>query len=224
MPELRPQGRCVSATVRGKLAKLADHPICMRMFVAGCEEPSGPAEPVDASGIGVAAYSTAYGDDTETVARPRERPNTFAIIETEFAGFRSRKPPNGDEDMVCPPQGAYPTIKLNACSMRLDVGAPMLVRVSSPLGRRGGLAKAGLRHASMAGSARRSSCPFQTSQMAPFVPPCRAPALSSHRLPVRELGGSGSSARALPQRVLHGQQNAHRCLPSGRDPGGGAAR
>lgn len=29
--------------------------------------------------------------------------------------------------------------------------------------------------------------------------------------------------RVMPERVSHGQQNAYRCLPSGRDPGGGSA-
>jgi hypothetical protein len=33
----------------------------------------------------------------------------------------------------------------------------------------------------------------------------------------------GLSARAMPQRVSHGQQNAYRCRPPGRDPGGCAA-
>lgn len=39
-----------------------------------------------------------------------------------------------------------------------------------------------------------------------------------------DLAGFGGFARAMRQRVAHGQQNAHRCLSPGRNPGGGAAR
>jgi hypothetical protein len=43
-------------------------------------------------------------------------------------------------------------------------------------------------------------------------------------VPLVGLAGTGGFARAMHQRVSHGQQNAHRRLPPGRNPGGCAPR
>ncbi len=133
-------------------------------------------------------------------------------------------PPIGDEDMVSPAKGAHLTVALGALRKRRNAGSSTPVRVSSLVGRRGGLAKAGPWHTRTAGFAGHSSDPFQPLQTAPLVPPSPVPLFALPRAHIGKLGGSGSSARALPQRVLHGQQNAHRRRPSGRDPGGGAPR
>lgn len=42
--------------------------------------------------------------------------------------------------------------------------------------------------------------------------------------PLADLAGTRGFARAMHQRVSHGQQNAHRRLPPGRNPGGCAPR
>ncbi len=135
----------------------------------------------------------------------------------------SGSPPTGNKAMVCPLKGAYPTTGLNAWSTRQHQGASVLGLASLSFGRRSGLAKAGLRHSRAAGSAGRASRLFQLLQMAPFLPPRPAP-VSPYGIIPGDPGGSSSGSRALPQWVLHGQQNAHRCRSPGRNPGGGASR
>jgi hypothetical protein len=57
-----------------------------------------------------------------------------------------------------------------------------------------------------------------------------APALSSPRRPmfgraqVRPSSTRVTATGLRPSRVPHGKQDAHRCIPPGRDPGGGATR
>jgi hypothetical protein len=68
----------------------------------------------------------------------------------------------------------------------------------------------------VAPSDTHSSHPLQE---APLMLPHLAPVI-----PLKDLAGTGGFARAMHQRVSHGQQNAHRRLPPGRNPGGCATR
>jgi hypothetical protein len=69
------------------------------------------------------------------------------------------------------------------------------------------------------GSASRGLHSPHPLQKAPLMLPPLASASAR-----ADLAGFGGFARAMRQRVAHGQQNAHRCLSSGRNPGGGAPR
>lgn len=191
------------------------------MFMFGGERSSRATEQRMFPAVSSFGARLRFADNESVDGLAKDADASCRPPEMNFVGFRSRKPDLGDEDMVCPSKGTYPTKEPSGCGMRPKVCGQTLVRVSSLLRSRGSRVKAVFRRAPAAGSAGCTSHSFQPWQMAPFVPPCRAPG-AFQKLILGDLGGSGSSARALPKRVLHGQQNAHRCRPPGRDPGGGA--
>lgn len=75
------------------------------------------------------------------------------------------------------------------------------------------------RYRSIHGFAVREPGSSHHLQVAPLMPSHLASAD-----PFMDLASTGGSACAMHQRVAHGQQNAHRRLPPGRNPGGCAPR
>ncbi|WP_152428411.1 hypothetical protein [Methyloferula stellata] len=127
----------------------------------------------------------------------------------------------GEEDMVSPLKGK---LSANQTSFR-----PALTACASDFSARAQFpyASARLKGSCLLRSFHAHSFNGGSTRINPFLI-LNMPDAPSHWPPIAPQGRRDArakgSARGMSQRVSHGQQNAHRCLSSGRNPGGGAAR
>jgi hypothetical protein len=222
--------RCRTATLIRQLANGTNDPLCRDVPVRDCG-PSGPM-PFVARRPALTLRTPPSAEQGFAFQGPQQRLThcgTESFVRTGPVGFPRRPHRAGDETMVCPAAlERVSAIPLNESSVRSVAAGFGVFRRTDRNFTTGScgtkIADGALRMAdAMAATTRNILYAKPTLPFLNVTGPSRgrpSPGKPRLRFPIRW----PADGPVTPNRVSHGQQNAHRRIPPGRDPGSGATR